>query len=108
MKNNKYTVKEKLSAAQFAVEHSIHAAAKKFGVDRRRIREWVQYMKVGRFDDAKLTAARLPGAGRKMIDEKLDEELYQWVTDKRGQGCRVTGRNFTSFLKMLMEQSLIV
>jgi transposase-like protein len=36
-----YTIKFKLEAIGFAQKHSIKSAARKFNVDRKRIREWI-------------------------------------------------------------------
>ena len=73
----KYTIKEKVEMAQFAPSSSIHAASKHYAVDRKRIREWIQYLKAGKFNGVSSTAARLPGGGRHVISEILGVRWLQ-------------------------------
>ena len=76
-----YCTKFKLEAVQFAEEcNSNRQAAKKFNVDRKRIREWRQ-------NKSKLESVgsgkrkRLEGGGRKPLDEGIEETLLEWVHD---------------------------
>ena len=84
-----YSTEYKLEAIKFAEESkSISSAAKKFNVDRKRIREW-QSAK------AKLQAAdnkrkRLDGGGRKPFDVGLEDELLEWIHERRSSGLRVS------------------
>ena len=66
--------------AQFAQSSSIHAASKHYAVDRKRIREWIQYLKAGKFNEVSSTAARLPGGARHVISEEDNDEEY-WESD---------------------------
>ena len=59
---------------QFAQSSSIHAASEHYAVDSKRIREWIQYLKAGKFNGISYTAARLPGGGRHVINEEDDDE----------------------------------
>ena len=47
----------------------------------------------GMYDDVPNTVARLPGAGRPVVDAKVDQELHEWLLCQRQKGFRVTGRN---------------
>ena len=84
-KVNLYLTKCKLEAIKFAEESkSISSAAKKFNVDRKRIHEW-QSAK------AKLEAVdkrrkRLEGGGRKPFNVGLEDELLEWVHERRSSG----------------------
>ena len=69
-----------MEMAQFAQSGSIHATSKHYAVDRKRIREWIQYLKAGKFNGVSSTAARLPGGGRHVINEEDDDEEY-WESD---------------------------
>ena len=57
--------------AQFAQSSSIHAASEHYAVDRKRIREWIQYLEAGKFNGVSSTTARLSGGGRHVISEIL-------------------------------------
>ena len=70
--------------AQFAQSSSIHAASKHFAVDRKRIREWIQYLKAGKFNEISSTAGKLPGAGRHVINEEDNDEEYWESNDSNG------------------------
>ena len=73
---------------------SIGAAERKFGVDRKRIREWIQNeskiqnkfcsKNQGRF------AKKLDGGGRKIKDIDLEEMLLEWITLQRSKNLRVS------------------
>ena len=56
--------------AQFAQSSSIHAAFKHYAVDMKRIPEWIQYWKAGKFNGVSSTAARWPGGGADMLSVK--------------------------------------
>ena len=62
--------------AQFAQFSSIHAASNHYAVDRKRIREWIQYLKASKFNGVSSTAARLPGGGRHVINKEDNDEEY--------------------------------
>ena len=70
----------KVETAQFAQSSSIHAPSKRYAVDRKWIREWIQYLKAGKFNGVNSTAARLPGGGRHVISEEDNDEKY-WESD---------------------------
>ena len=92
MKFRKYTIKEKKQIVALATGSSIHSVSKQMGIDRRRIREWMQQSSKGMFDDVPNTVMRLPGAGRPVVNSKVDQELHEWLMCQRQKGFRVTGK----------------
>ena len=75
---------------------------KRFNVDRKRIREW-QSAK------AKLLAAdnkrkHLEGGGRKPFDVGLEDELLEWVHERRSSGLRVSRKMISHKARAIHEQ----
>ena len=73
---------------------SIGAAERKFGVDRKRIREWMQNeSKIQNKVSSKnrgIFAKKLDGGGRKIKDMDLEEMLLEWITLQRSNNFRVS------------------
>ena len=67
----------KKATIKYGQENSIHIAAKKFNVDRKRVREWVQ--KQEKVRSMKGKGFRLDGGGRKLTDAELEEEVLSWI-----------------------------
>ena len=70
-KTRSYTVDFKLEVVKFAEDNSIHAAERKFKVDRHSIRDWKN--KNAKLEDLKRTTgsatrAGLDGTGQKLTD----------------------------------------
>ena len=85
-----YSVTFKLKVVEFAEQHSNRNASQVFGVDRKRVREWVKSK-----NDLQLWAKsrkRAPGAGRKVRYEEIDKKLIAWFEERREAGVRVTGK----------------
>ena len=70
---------------KYALENSIHSAAKKFRVDRKRVSEWVQ--KEEKVTSMKGKRFRLDGGGRKLRDVEL--EVLSWMQQRRLNMLRV-------------------
>lgn len=88
-KVNSYSTEFKLEAVRFAVEcSSNYQAAKKFNVDRKRIREWRANQ--SKLESASCKRKRLAGAGRKPFDLDIEEVLLEWVHERRSNGFRVS------------------
>ena len=73
---------------------SIGAAEQKFGVDRKRIREWIQneskiQNKVSSKNQGSF-AKKLDGGGRNIKDMNLEEMLLEWITLQRSKSLRVS------------------
>jgi hypothetical protein len=68
-KKHRYDVRFKLEALAYAEKHSGEKAAKQFGVDSRRIREWKKQM----MSDDDANRARMSGTvpGRLVLTVKL-------------------------------------
>ena len=102
-KINSYSTEFKLEAVRFAVEcNSTYKAAKKFNVDRKRIREW-------RANQSKLESASckrkpLDGAGRKPFDLDIEEVLLEWVHKRHSNGFRVSRKMIRSKARFLHEE----
>ena len=101
-KVSSYSTEYKLEAIKFAEESkSISRATKKFNVGRKRIREW-QSAK------AKLLAAnnkrkRREGGGRKPFDVGLEDELLEWVHERRSSGLRISRKMISHKARAIQE-----
>ena len=73
----KYSIEFKMATTEYVQENSIHSAAKKFKVDRKRVREWVQ--KEEKVTSMKGKRFRLDGGGWKPTDVELKEEVLSWI-----------------------------
>ena len=78
----------KKATMKYPQENSIYGAAKKFKVDRKRVREWVQ-------EEEKVTPMkgkrfRFDGGGRKLINAELEEEVLGWIPQRRSNMLRVS------------------
>ena len=91
-RRSSYTVKFKISAAKYAKENNISEASRKFEVDRKRIREWVSFYDSGKLQDQAPSSKRLSGGGRRLRDAQIDQDIFEWFSDKRSQGIRITGK----------------
>ena len=63
----------KKATIKYAQENSIHSAAKKFKVDRKRVGEWVQ--KEEKVTSMEGKRFRRDGGERKLRDVELEEEV---------------------------------
>ena len=80
-RRRKYSMKFKKATIKYALENSMHSAAKKFKVDRKRVREWVQ--KEEKVTSMKEKRFRLDGGGRKITDAELEVEVLSWIQQRR-------------------------
>jgi hypothetical protein len=88
MPNKKYTTKEKLEVVLDAKSMTIYAASKKYKIDRKRIREWMS--QEATLSQADSNSYRLPGGGRKLRSEHLEDFLSMRVTSTRLEKLWVT------------------
>ena len=80
-----FTLEFKLDAINYAKTHSNRAAAKRFNIDERRIREWKQKHKENATTQTKkggVSKKRLPGAGRKHTDKELEEKVLNLIHER--------------------------
>uniref|UniRef100_A0A915DUK7 HTH CENPB-type domain-containing protein n=1 Tax=Ditylenchus dipsaci TaxID=166011 RepID=A0A915DUK7_9BILA len=77
----------KLEAVDWARKKSFYSAAKKFEVDRKRIKEWIQKeneLKQQLSNTPKGSKRKcLDGDGRQVNNPELDVELAEWIREKR-------------------------
>ena len=96
-KVSSYTLKYKLEAIAYAENNNISSASKKFNVDRKHIREWKDKKEELLFlknKDHGAKRKRLEGAGRKPLDQQMEEVLIEWIYDRREKGLRVSRKLF--------------
>ena len=104
-KRKNYTMEFKRNAISFAEKHSNNTAAKKFCVDRKRIREWKQN-KSELFDSVvKASSKRLEGGGMKPMDVQLENQLVEWIYGRRSNGLRVSRKLIMVKAKSLHDES---
>ena len=87
-----YTAKFKISVAKFAKENNITKASEKFDVDRKRVRTWVAELDSGKLTKLPPATRRASGGGRKLRDAEVDQELFEWFSERRSNGARITGK----------------
>jgi len=91
-KRKSYDAVFKLKAVEVAEKKCKEAAAREFKVDPKRIREWCKQKKeLTEFTKAKKSRRKcLTGGGRKANNEEMEEVLFSWIADMRGQNLRVS------------------
>ena len=87
-RRQKYSIEFKMATTEYVQENSIHSAAKKFKVDRKRVREWVQ--KEEKVTSMKGKRFRLDGGRRKLTDVELEEEVLSWIHQRHSNILRVS------------------
>ena len=105
-KRRNYSLKFKATAVEYAENNSIHSAAVKYDVDRKRIREWSQKADVIAENNAKSGGSkrkRLDGGGRKLTDTDLEDELVEWIYNRRENMLRVSRKLIMSKAKYIYQ-----
>ena len=78
----------KRKVINYAKENSYNGAARKFKVDRKRVREWVnQEDKVLKVKGKRF---RVEGGGRKLTHNELEDEFLNWIHRRRENMLRVS------------------
>ena len=95
-------MKFKLDAVRFAEENGNHKAAEKFGVTRKRIIEWKKNKDV--FACIKKFRKRNEGGGRKSLGEGMEENLAEWIHDRRAKGLCVSGKLVCAKAKNIFQE----
>ena len=84
----KFSMEFKKNVIKYAKENSLNSASKKFNIDRKRVREWVgNEEKVASMKEKRF---RLDGGGRKLTDSELEEEVLNWIHERRSNMLRVS------------------
>ena len=99
-----YDAKFRLEAISHAETTSNHAASKRFNVAVKRIREWRKQKPELLSLKEKSNGAkrrRLDGAGRKPLNEQMEESLMEWIYQRREKCLRVSR-------KLIMKKALIL
>ena len=91
-KHKSYDVRFKLRAVEVAKKKSIASTSREFGVDRKRIREWMkqEHELTKMKKEGRSKSKRLKGAGRRPHDEDMEESLFDWIIDLRQRNLRVS------------------
>ena len=100
-----YDVSFKLKAIAVAKEKSKEAAAREYKVDPKRIREWCSQEATLKMLKRKSNSSckRLVGAGRKPLDENMEDELFHWIAELRTRNVRVSRRMIREKAKALAD-----
>ena len=96
--SHSYTMEFKLDAVHFGN----HKAAEKFGVARKRIIEWKKNSDV--IACVKKSRKRNEGGGRKPLDEGMEENLAEWIHDRRAKGLCVSGKLVCAKAKNIIQE----
>ena len=91
-KHASYTAKFKIQVATFAKENNISKTSQKFDIDRKKVRTWVRELDSGKLTDLPPSTKRKPGGGRKVKNIDVDRDLFEWFSEKRSEGIRITGK----------------
>ena len=76
-----YTIQFKNDVVSYAVNHSNRAAASKFNIEPKRVREWRSVAET--FNTVKGNRKLVTGGGRNCLDAELEEEVACWVYSMR-------------------------
>lgn len=87
-KKRSYEAGFKLRVVECAEKTTNRAAARSFGVDERRVREWRQ--KKADLEDLPKKKKRLEGGGRKAAHPEMEDEVVAWIEGCREKNFRVS------------------
>ena len=92
-------MKFKLSAIKYAEENSGEAAARRFSVDPKGVRDWRKNKTELSEEDS--NRVRLPGGGRKKASEEPEINMQGWVISKRARHERVSRKMIRAMEKQM-------
>ena len=90
-------------AIEYAEKNSNHKAAEKFLVAVKRIREWSQNKLKISEPTVKPKNKRLEVGGGKPLDLQLENQLVEWIYDRRSNRLRVSRKLITAKAKYFYE-----
>ncbi|KAJ0411414.1 hypothetical protein ATCC90586_007074 [Pythium insidiosum] len=99
---SKWTNEGKLSYIKEAQQTSIRAVARRIGIDRKTVRQWV--VKEKEVAETAPRGYRAVGAGRKLLTEELEFLLYWQINEERGERRRVTRNLIELWAKELAQE----
>ena len=102
-KRRSFSMVFKADAAKYAKENSINAAALKFKVDRKRVREWIS--QIDRIKEKSSKRQRLDGGGRKVMNEDIEEQLLNWVLERRSRMLHVSRKMIKMKAKSMFDST---
>ena len=76
-----YTMSYNRDVVKFAQQHSTNLAASRFGVDRKRIREWIR--SIDEIAARAPTKKKIGGGGWKPVIIEIEEKLLKWIPEHR-------------------------
>ena len=79
------------------VNHSNRAAASKFNIEPKRVREWRSLAEKFNTVKVKVNRKRLDDGGRNCLDAELEEEVACWVCSMRQKMLHVSRKTITPF-----------
>ena len=96
----------KLEVIRYAEVNSNHAASRKYKIDRNSIPDWRRKREKIEKRDTSSGAKRkqLNGGGRRVTDEEIEENLLEWIFDRRDKGLRVSRKLITIKAKKFQEE----
>lgn len=90
-----YTVKKKVEVVEWHRQtgRNVHATARHFGIDRKRVREWDKnFETVLQRSYGKGKAQRKLSNGAPVFSEELDDALFEFFESERSAGRAVSNR----------------
>ena len=109
-KLRRYTMAFKSEDIEYAEEVSNRAAAAKYKIAVKRIREWRKARDSVvelRQKSEGLARSRLEGGGRKVLQDDLDELLHEWIHGRRANGSRVSRKLMMLKAKQLYDEKCL-
>ena len=100
-----YTMSYKRDVVKFAQEHSINLAASRFGVDRKRIREWVRG--IDEVSSTTPTKKRHDGGGWKPVIMEIEAKLLKWIHEWRSRILHVSQKTIRAKAKAMFDEGNI-
>uniref|UniRef100_A0A915EV17 Transposase n=1 Tax=Ditylenchus dipsaci TaxID=166011 RepID=A0A915EV17_9BILA len=88
-KRKAYSTDWKLEVVKFANEVSVHAASKKYKIDRQNVRQWKNNGIIHCWKRQK----EAPGGGRQLSFKELDNELAKWVREQRKRSLKSVAKS---------------
>ena len=87
-KKKSYDAAFKLNVVKYAAQHGNREAARRFGVGESSVRDWKKQQ--DKLSDLPSKKQRLPGGGRKPLDQEMEAWLKEWIEEQRSRHLRVT------------------
>jgi transposase-like protein len=91
MTRRSYTFEFKFAILEECNRTSIPAVSRKYGISERLLRKWKLSQQLNN-EEISRTAKRRSGAGRKPIIKDLEEQVLDWIIDRRAD-CLVVSRS---------------